>query len=231
MTATRLLLIETSSPAGFVALAGNDRLLEVRRLDEPRRQARDLAPAVGELLRDHGWQPADVSAVVISRGPGSYTGLRVGVMSAKAFAYATGCALVTLETFAVIAAQAPPEARRLAVLADAQQDKVYVQEFEGLTATGPLTVQPLSVWAAAQLAPVWVSGPGLKKWAGQLPSHLRPVEPALWDPQPASVLRLGLERFRAGQRDDVWTAEPIYLRPSAAEEQWDSRHVQRAQEP
>jgi tRNA threonylcarbamoyladenosine biosynthesis protein TsaB len=218
-----LLLIETSNQPGFVAVAEDERVLQVRGLEESRRQARDLAPAVAELLAARTWQAADISAVVVSRGPGSYTGLRVGVMSAKAFAYAAGCALVTLETFAVIAAQAPPEAHRLAVLADAQQDKVYVQEFEGPAAVAPLSIQSLPAWAAAQAAPLWVSGPGLRKWADQLPAHLRPVEPVLWDPQPASVLRLGLERLRAGQRDDVWAAEPIYLRPSAAEEQWDKR--------
>src|SRR5439155_14697302 len=120
-----LLLSATSGPSGFVAVAEDERLLAVRRLDEARRHARDLAPAVADLLAERGWRPADVSAVLVGRGPGSYTGLRVGLMSAKTFAYAAGCALITLETFAVIAAQAPAEAAPLAVLADAQQDKVY----------------------------------------------------------------------------------------------------------
>src|SRR5206468_351809 len=87
----RLLILETSSQAGQVALAAGERLLGVRRLDEARRHARDLAPAVRELLVEQGWRPRDLHGVVVSRGPGSYTGLRVGIMSAKALAYATGC--------------------------------------------------------------------------------------------------------------------------------------------
>src|SRR5262245_32159459 len=95
----RLLLLETSGRVGQVGLAADGRLLAGRRLSETHRHARDLAPTVAALFREFAWKPADVQAVVVSRGPGSYTGLRVGVMTAKAFAYATGCRLLALDTF------------------------------------------------------------------------------------------------------------------------------------
>ncbi len=83
-----------------------------------------------------------MQAVLVSRGPGSYTGLRVGIMSAKTFAYATGCALIAVDTFAAIALQAPESVARVDVLADAQQDKVYVQSFarrcRGLASDRPI---------------------------------------------------------------------------------------------
>ncbi|HYV39697.1 MAG TPA: tRNA (adenosine(37)-N6)-threonylcarbamoyltransferase complex dimerization subunit type 1 TsaB [Gemmataceae bacterium] len=223
MAPPRLLLLETSHQPGFVALAEGETLLGVRRLDEARRHARDLAPAVGELLSAQGWKPRDVQTVVVGRGPGSYTGLRVGIMSAKAFAYATGCTLLGLETFAVIAAQAPPDAIRLAVLADAQQDKVYVQEFEHNLPVAPLRITSFNDWLHAATKPLWVSGPGLRKWAAHLAANMKPLEPQLWEPQPETMLRLGLARQEKGERDAVWSMEPIYLRPSAAEEQWAKR--------
>src|SRR5262249_39039344 len=142
----RLLILETSSQAGQVAVAEGERLLGVRSLDEARRHARDLAPAFGDLLAAQGWRPRDLDGVIVSRGPGSYTGLRVGIMSAKALAYATGCALLAVDTFAAIAAQAPPEALTLHVLADAQQDQLYVQPFRragagaDFVALSPLTI-------------------------------------------------------------------------------------------
>src|SRR5262245_18914587 len=117
----RLQLLETSGRVGQVGLAAGGRLLAGRRLSETSKHARDLTPTAAELFRDFGWAPADVQGVAVSRGPGSYTGLRVGVMTAKAFAYATGCRLLAADTFAVIAAQAPPDADRLDVLADAQK--------------------------------------------------------------------------------------------------------------
>lgn len=222
--APRLLILETSGRVGHVALALGEELCGARRLDETRRHARDLAPAVADLLAAQGWRPRDLHGVLVSRGPGSYTGLRVGVMSAKALAYATGCALLTIETFAGIAVQAPDEVMRLDVLADAQQDKVYVQPFarsaSGLTPTAPLAIRSITEWLQSREADAWVSGPGLAKWEARLPEGTRAVEPGRRDPLPESLLRLGLARYRAGERDDVWAAEPLYLRPSSAEEKW-----------
>src|SRR6185437_7257912 len=97
-----------------------DELRSVRRLDETRRQARDLAPAMAALLAEQGWRPREVQAVLVSHGPGSYTGLRVGIMSAKTFAYATGCPLIAVDTFKAIALQAPESVAQVDVLADAQ---------------------------------------------------------------------------------------------------------------
>ncbi|MCI0464771.1 MAG: tRNA (adenosine(37)-N6)-threonylcarbamoyltransferase complex dimerization subunit type 1 TsaB [Gemmataceae bacterium] len=222
----RLLILETSLPAAQVALAQGSRLLGVRRLDEARRQARDLAPAVRELLNEQGWRPRDLHAVLVSRGPGSYTGLRVGVMSAKALAYATGCALLAVDTFAAIASQAPDDVLSLHVLADAQQDKIYIQWFRrdtpgaDFTPAFPLTIQPVDEWLPWLGEGACVSGPGLRKYADQLSHLVRLVEEDRREPQPEALLRLGLARYLRGQRDDMWAVEPLYLRPSSAEEQW-----------
>jgi tRNA threonylcarbamoyladenosine biosynthesis protein TsaB len=222
--APRLLIVETSCRTGQVAVALGEELRGVRRLDEARRHARDLAPAVAELLAEQGWRPRDVQAVIVSRGPGSYTGLRVGIMSAKTFAYATGCALLAVDTFAALSLQAPAPIARVDVLADAQQDKVYVQSFlrsaEGWQPSSELAIRPFTDWLAAREASAAVTGPGLHKWASRLPADVPAVEPSFWEPQPASLLRIGLSRYLAGERDDPWTLEPLYLRPSSAEEQW-----------
>src|SRR5580692_6112914 len=96
----RLLILETSGRVGQVAVAHGDVLLGTRRLDEARRHARDLAPQVAELLKEQGWTARELDAVIVSRGPGSYTGLRIGIMSAKTLAYAVGCTLLGIDTFA-----------------------------------------------------------------------------------------------------------------------------------
>src|SRR3954468_9410329 len=98
----RCLLIETSARVGRVGVSRGGNLLAERGLDPTRRHAQRLAPAVDPLLRENGWHPRDVDAVIVSVGPGSYTGLRVGAMSAKAFAFATGCALIGVPTFEAI---------------------------------------------------------------------------------------------------------------------------------
>jgi tRNA threonylcarbamoyladenosine biosynthesis protein TsaB len=218
----RLLLLETSGRGGQVALAEGDALLATRRLDESRNHARDLAPAVADLLAGADWKPRDISAVVVSRGPGSYTGLRVGVMSAKAFAYAAGCALLAIDTFPVIAAQAPPGADPLDVIADAQQQKVYLQRFARGEPASPLTIRPVADWLAGTPAP-WVSGPAVRLHHARLPASVRAVDESLREPRVESLLTLALKRWRAGERDDLFAVEPLYLRPSSAEEQWQTR--------
>jgi tRNA threonylcarbamoyladenosine biosynthesis protein TsaB len=223
----RVLIVETSGRVGAVALAQGDKLLRQKPLDETRRHARDLAPAVRELLNLETWTPRDLQVVIVSRGPGSYTGLRVGIVSAKVWAYATGCALVAVETFAAIAAQVPPGPHGLGspgdVLADAQQDKLYVQRFVGGVAQSPLAVRTAADWLQQPELPAWVSGPGVRVLRDRVPANCRVVPPEHWDPRPASLLRLGLERYRRGERDDPFTLEPLYLRPSSAEEKWASR--------
>jgi tRNA threonylcarbamoyladenosine biosynthesis protein TsaB len=221
MTAS-LLIIDTSGRVGHVAIAEGAAQLAVRRLEEPRRQARDLAPAVAELLAQAGWMPRDVSAVVVSRGPGSYTGLRVGIMSAKAFAYAVGCPILAIDTFAAIAWQAPDLTNPLDVIADAQQQKVYVQRFEHHQAVSPLTIRPVAEWLADSPA-AWFSGPALHLYRARLPDGVRAIEESLWEPRPESLLALALKRWAAGDRDDPFAVEPLYLRPSSAEEQWSGR--------
>ncbi len=224
----RLLILETSGRVGQVGLAVGARLLSVRRLDEARRHARDLVPAVGELLTAQGWKPKEIQGVIVSRGPGSYTGLRVGIMSAKTFAYTTGCGLLAVDTFAAIAAGAPADLPCLEVIADAQQERVYMQRFvrikgQGWEAETPLAIRPLADWQRERRADVWVSGPGLQVYKEQLRDCRLVVDSSCWDPEPRSLLEIALPRYLAGETDDLWSLEPLYLRPSAAEEKWTNR--------
>src|SRR5262249_5567808 len=215
--APRFLILETSGRIGYVGLAEGGELGDVRRLDESRRHARDLAPAGAKLLAARGWRPRDLDTVIASRGPGSYTGLRVGLMSAKALAYATGCALLAVETFAAIAEQAPPEAALLDVLADAQQQNLYVQRWQRAEGgdwqpASSLAIQSVADWVGALAPNVWVSGPGLTVCATQIPAANPLVKPEARDPLPQSLLKAGLRRWHAGERDELWALEPLYLR-------------------
>lgn len=221
----RILVIETSGRVGHVAVALGEKLVGARRLEESRRHARDLTPAVAELCATHGWKVRDLDAVIVTLGPGSYTGLRVGIISAKALAYAIGCKLVGIESFAAIAGQAPVEARIVSVISDAQQKKLYVQRWRrekgGWAAESPLSIMAASKWQAALTPGAWVSGPAVRQWRSSIPAANPIVAEEQLDPTAESLLRLGLERLNQNESDDLWKMEPIYLRPSNAEENWD----------
>jgi len=219
----RIAILETSHRSGWVALAQGPRLLAARQLNEARRHTRDLAPLLAELLGEQGWRARNLDGVIVSRGPGSYTGLRVGLISAKTLAYATGCALLAVDTFAAIAVQMPASVDQADVIADAQQDKLYVQRFarqpggETWSATNELRIVAFAEWIKIRGSNAMIAGPGLEIFAARLPAELQ-VAQEYWLPRPESLLRLGLERLRKGQRDDPFAVEPLYLRPSSAEE-------------
>jgi tRNA threonylcarbamoyladenosine biosynthesis protein TsaB len=226
-TESRILILETSGRTGEVALACGPKIIRHRLLDETRLHARDLVPAVSAMLNEEGWNPAEIQALIVNRGPGSYTGLRVGLMSAKAFAYATGCALLAVDGFAAIARQSSADV--IDVIADAQRGLVYQQRFtrsaesQEVVPVTALQIVELSTWIQSLTAGGWVSGPGLWKFSDRMPGHIRIPPVSLWDPHAQSILEIGLSRYRAGERDDQWTLEPLYLRPSSAEEKWASK--------
>ncbi len=216
---TRLLILETSHRIGQIALAQGDTIVGQCSLDESRRHARDLAPTIKKLLQEQGWQARDLEGVLVSRGPGTYTGLRVGLMSAKTLAYATGCSLLAINTFDAIFQQAPASPSNIDCIADAQQDKVYVQRFG--TNAEPLRILPFDSWLTAALKlGVSVTGPGLERFLDRV-GTLGVLPPETWLPKPASLLKLGLSRFLKGERDELFAVEPLYLRASSAEENWD----------
>ena len=88
----------------------------------------------------------------------------------------------------------------------------------------PLTIVPLDTWLPTALAAnATVSGPGLETFGARLATlTLAPKE--AWLPTPTSLLRLGLERLRRGERDEPFAVEPLYLRASSAEEKWATLH-------
>ncbi|MCS7167001.1 MAG: tRNA (adenosine(37)-N6)-threonylcarbamoyltransferase complex dimerization subunit type 1 TsaB [Gemmatales bacterium] len=226
----RLLLIETSGQPGQVGLAKGDRLLCSRSLSAARRHARDLAPTVKALLAELGWRPRDLQAVAVSRGPGSYTGLRVGIISAKALAYALNIPILAVDTFPILALQAGP-GEDLDVLEDAQQDKVYVQRFRwAATQTRPepldaLTIRPFSDWLRDLPPNLRVTGPALEvaSFRTRLPPTVRVLPQESWHPQLAAMLTLARDQWARGEVADLWRLEPLYLRPSEAEEAWERR--------
>jgi len=95
----RTIALETSSSSGSIALFEADRLvaesdLGAWELGRGQRTAQSLAPALQSILRQATWKPRDVELIAVTDGPGSFTGLRAGVTTAKVFAYATGAEVV-----------------------------------------------------------------------------------------------------------------------------------------
>jgi len=216
------LILETSGRVGKVGLARGGAVARVVTLDDTRRHARDLAATVEAVLKAESLAPTNLTGVMVGRGPGSYTGLRVGLISAKALAYATGCQLRAVDTFAAIAVQAPAEAQSVWVIADALQNQVYIQRFDR-DSTCWVPFQELHILHVDEAlhwlpAGVWVSGPGVNVYAAEhIPQSCPLVPEADREPRVESLFAVGT-KLAPLSREEMFALEPLYLRGSSAEE-------------
>src|ERR1051325_2091640 len=126
----RALAIETSGRIGSVALVDEDGAIEEREFAHGLQHAAMLIPLIDELCQKRGWSAKDLGEVYVSVGPGSFTGLRIGVTLAKTLAVATGTKLVGVPSMRVLVENASAEARHALVVLDAKREQVFTARFE-----------------------------------------------------------------------------------------------------
>jgi tRNA threonylcarbamoyladenosine biosynthesis protein TsaB len=229
--------IETSGLEGSIALLRDGQCLGERHLNQVgRRHAQSLVLEVGELLQAHSLSSRDVDLVAVSRGPGSFTGLRVGMVFAKTFAYATSCRFIAVDTFAAIAENVPAEIHRLIVIEDAQRDDLFAGEYirdesQRWRLVAPIAIVSMNEFLNARVNSENVTGPGVNKrgFPGETSIFLK--DPAVTKPRAVMIAKLGGRDFPQGNdhesssETDFWRASPFYLRLSAAEEKRVSQDV------
>lgn len=232
-----ILAVDTSGMCGTIAIRRDGELLEERELEQSRRRhAQTLISEVKELLDAHELAAVDVGIVAVSHGPGSFTGLRVGIVFAKTFAYVTGCRIVAVDTLQVVAesvtSKISPGINRLHVVSDAQREQLFVSDFRRAdtgfwVASGPIDIVDCNQWmnsAADQASSEFaVLGPGLVKVAEDLPESVTRLPEEMWTPRASSVAAIAQRLALDNQFADPFELEPFYLRKSSAEEKREAR--------
>lgn len=185
--------------------------------------AERLVPMIERLVRRGGISAADVNAVAVSIGPGSFTGLRIGLSVAKGLVYATGCALVAVPTLEALAARVIGEMRtgeRVLAVLDARREEVYVQLFDvaggAVVACGePRDIRLGALAEFVGSGPVLVTGEARTKAASALypenPS-VRVADGDLARASAVSVVLAGRDRAACGAQEDPVTLEPRYIK-------------------
>jgi tRNA threonylcarbamoyladenosine biosynthesis protein TsaB len=218
-----ILALESSGKWGSVAAAIGPKLVGQRNLNPAQRNAQSLAAGIRALVEGIGWRTADIELVAVTKGPGSFTGLRVGVVTAKTLAYSLGARVIGLDTLEVIAAQARCDLPRLSVAMDAQRGAVFAATFEGgapgewQKIDGPRLLDD-EAWLTGLKPGMASSGPALARLASRLPAGITLIDEADRAPRADAVAQLAWVRHMQGAYDDVWTLAPLYMRKSAAEE-------------
>jgi tRNA threonylcarbamoyladenosine biosynthesis protein TsaB len=181
-------------------------------------------------LRSIGAVPRDVGLVAVDVGPGSFTGLRIGVTFAKTFAYATGANILGVTSMEVLAHQAAKAhgspILRLWTLVDAHRGQLFAALYkpagDGATrcmeaCDGPEMMEA-DRWLAKLRPRDLVTGPVAQRLASRLPAEVDLMEADARTPSARGVAEVAWQHWQRGDRDDLWKLRPFYIRQSAAEE-------------
>ena len=221
----RILLIETSTAQLSTALAEDGVVTAFRICGEPRMQAALTAPYVKEVLDEKGLTVKDLEAVCVGRGPGSYTGLRVGVSTAKGLCFGAGIPLLSADTLDVLVQEAhrlgvvPDGCHAIVPMVDARRMEVYAALYD--RALRPIREVQADVVDAdtyreyLDAHPVYFFGNGAQKCMETIDHpnahYIDGIEPLARWMQPLAERRMLNEQF-----EDVAYFEPFYLKDFVA---------------
>jgi tRNA threonylcarbamoyladenosine biosynthesis protein TsaB len=203
----KILLISTAGTEGSVALADTERSQTIVGSETlPGRSSSErLVPAVRRLVRGQGWRLGELTAVVVVHGPGSFTGVRVGVSAAKGLSEAVGVPLIAVSRLALLAATVSGDERVHAVL-DAGRGEFYYGLYVGHRCLREALLSGEDVKAAA-------TGGVVAVCEAKVAEALAGLEPRLVDePLAADAFALVMERVRAEDFDDAAAVDANYLR-------------------
>ena len=211
----RVLLIHTAGGEGSVALTDTDaaQAIVAAEVLPGRTSSERLVPAVRRLLGELSWQLGELAAVVVVSGPGSFTGVRVGLSAAKGLSEAGGVGLIAVSRLALLAASVDPSGGPVHAVLDAGRGEFYYGEYAAGRCLREALMSCDDVRAAIAGGVVVACEAKVAEGLGGLGLRVRMVE----EPSAGDALALALGRVEAGDFDDAATLDANYLRRSDAE--------------
>ena len=213
-----ILTIETSTEVCSAALFKNDQLVAHKEEGGQYSHAEKLAVFIESLFQESELTPQDLSAVAVSRGPGSYTGLRIGVSMAKGLCFALNIPLISIDTLKSMAwglAHIKMEKALLCPMIDARRMEVYAALFtsslENIKAVEAIVVEPHFLQKELEENDVYIFGNGAEKCVPVLNNpNLKYIENQ--HPSASKMGELAMEKFSRNHFEDVAYFEPFYLK-------------------
>jgi len=225
----KILAIETSTIAGGIAVVDDEQgLIGEVRIDVRVAHAERLMPSIEWLLKISQISIKDIDAFAVSIGPGSFTGLRIGLSTAKGFSYAAQKPLVPVLTLDAFARTLPYCAYMICPMLDARRNEVYAafykwEEDRCVKIMPETAISPDALLKQIQ-EPVVFMGDGTKTYRGLITSTLHDnamyAPSSKMSPSASTVAELAIEQIKAGLKTDPVSLAPYYIRKSEAEINW-----------
>jgi tRNA threonylcarbamoyladenosine biosynthesis protein TsaB len=220
----RILAVETSTLAGSTALLERGRVVAQSLLDIALTHSERLMAMIHRLLQDCGWEAKNLEGLAVSIGPGSFTGLRVGIATVKGLALALDLPIAAVPTLDALASNLPFADAPVCPILDARKGEVYLALYrpleDRLERLSDYLALPPRAAAERLAAPVIVLGDGVAPclpFLSRLGAGLRVAPAAHSLPSAAVVGQLGSAMLASGDAVAADALVPMYLRPSEAE--------------
>jgi tRNA threonylcarbamoyladenosine biosynthesis protein TsaB len=222
----RILAVDTSSMSGSFALLDGENIIAEWTLRSAQTHNRRLLKAIDTLVREAGWDLESIDAFAVAGGPGSFTGLRIGMTTLKALAWTLGKLYAAVPSLDALAFPLSFAAFPVCSVIDARKKEVYCALYQTDGDGNPRIVMPYSVLSPMALAgkirqtTIFV-GDGWLLYRDRMKKKLGSL--ALEAPATSHMVRAGSvgelarRRFLRGDSDDPKTSLPLYIRPSEAE--------------
>ena len=230
------LAIDTATKVCTVALCRQQELLAEYTINMGLTHSEGLLPQLEQLLERCNVDKKEIGLFAVSMGPGSFTGLRIGLATVEAMAYAWQCCLHGVDTLKALAYNVQLEGMVLSPVLDAQKGNFYQALYEWkqgqlveLAPVAVVNVQQALERIALQGMPALLLGESqrlVKKLPEGLPSWLREAPEALRMPRASSVAWAALAEFDPETDKEIFGLEPYYIRRSEAEELWEKKQQQ-----
>ncbi|MBD3184362.1 tRNA (adenosine(37)-N6)-threonylcarbamoyltransferase complex dimerization subunit type 1 TsaB [Candidatus Poribacteria bacterium] len=220
-----ILGIETATMTGGVALIDDKRLISEYTLNVKTTHTARLMPALDLILRDSKIDKKQLEGIAVSIGPGSFTGLRIGLATAKGLAIGLDVPMAGIPTLEALASNIPFPEYQVCPVLDAKKKEVYATIYQHvddkLVKKIPYQVMPPSTLVNHIKEKTIFLGDALDAYRDFFTRELGKLALFAPDaqrlPRAAVIAELGLARLKSGDYMDIVTSEPIYIRPSDAE--------------
>ncbi len=219
-----ILLIETATSVCSVALSRDGQVVSYREVNEPNVHASRLTLFIEAVMKEAKVKYRDLSAVAVSKGPGSYTGLRIGVSTAKGLCFALGIPLIAVDTLFAMATgflQAGErfEGGRLCPMIDARRMEVYMAVFSaGMEILEPVQARILDERTFAEYPEIVLFGDGAEKCRALFAGH-RNIRIETFENSARHLSTPAFQKFGEKEFEDVAYFEPFYLKDFVAGKQ------------